>query len=74
MVSMRNKFGERMPGICAVNMQLTLHHEHKKTPTNAEVLSIRNVILNSRQPIEIDTQLRLDDATYHQYYQLETSS
>lgn len=71
---MRNNIGERMPEISAVNMQLTLHHAHKKTPTNAEVLSIRNVILNSRQPIEIDTQLRLDDGNPLHHYYFETSS
>lgn len=71
---MRNNIGERMTGISAANMQLTLQHEHKKTPTNAEVLSIRNIILNSRQPIRLGIPFRLDDGTYRQYYQLETSS
>jgi len=65
---MRNKFGERMPGISAANMQLTLQHEHKKTPTNAEVLSIRNVIPNSRLPIVQGIQLRLDDGNRYHYY------
>jgi hypothetical protein len=63
---MRNKFGERMPGISAANMQLTLQHAHKKTPTNAEVLSIKNVILNSRLPIVQGIQLRLGVVGYHQ--------
>jgi hypothetical protein len=66
MVFMRNKFGERMPGISAANAQLTLLHAHKKTPTNAEVLSIRNVILNSRLPIVQGIQLRLGVVGYHQ--------
>jgi hypothetical protein len=66
MVSMRNKFRERMPGISAANVQLTLHHAHKKTPTNAEVLSIRNVIPNSRLPIVQGIQLRLGVVGYHQ--------
>jgi hypothetical protein len=66
MVSMRNKFGERMPGISAANMLLTLQHAHKKTPTNAEVLLIKNVILNSRLPIVQSIQLRLGVVGYHQ--------
>jgi len=63
---MRNKFRERMPGISAANVMLTLHHAHKKTPTNAEVLSIRNVIPNSRLPIVQGIQLRLGVVRYHQ--------
>jgi len=66
MVSMRNKFRERMPGISAANVQLTLHHAHKKTPTNAEVLSIKNVIPNSLLPIVQGIQLRLGVVGYHQ--------
>jgi hypothetical protein len=66
MVSMRNKFRERMPGISAANVRLTLHHAHKKTPTNAEVLSIKNVIPNSLLPIVQGIQLRLGVVGYHQ--------
>ena len=73
MVSMRNKFRERMPGISAANAQLPPHHAHKKTPTNAEVLSIKNVIPNSRLPIVQGIQLRLDDGN-HYYYYFGTSS
>jgi hypothetical protein len=62
---MRNNIRERMPGISAVNNMVTAH---KKTPTNAEVLSIRNVILNFRQLIKIDTQLRLDDGNHQSYH------
>jgi hypothetical protein len=65
---MRNNIGERMPGISAANVQLTLHHEHKKTPTNAEVLSIRNVIPNSRLPIRLGIPFRLDDGNHYHYY------
>jgi hypothetical protein len=57
-----------MPGISAANVRLTLHHAHKKTPTNAEVLSIKNVIPNSRLPIVQGIQLRLDDGNHYHYY------